>query len=52
MRAAGFDVVKLMLEGGVMYIHDVWHGLAHGWEKMPWLIATWKEISGGKAVLS
>lgn len=33
---------------GAKWIDNVWHGRAHSWEKMPWLIKTWKEISGGK----
>lgn len=28
-------------------IDNVWHGRAHSWEKIPWLIKTWKEMSGG-----
>jgi hypothetical protein len=31
-----------------MWIDNVWHGRAHTWEKMPWLMKTWKELSGGK----
>ncbi|KII91757.1 hypothetical protein PLICRDRAFT_38593 [Plicaturopsis crispa FD-325 SS-3] len=27
---------------------SVWHGKAHTWEKMPWLIKEWKRISGGR----
>lgn len=30
---------------------NVWHGHAFSWEKIPWLIKTWKEISGGKPFL-
>jgi isopentenyl diphosphate isomerase/L-lactate dehydrogenase-like FMN-dependent dehydrogenase len=26
----------------------VWHGRAHSWEKMPWVMETWRRISGGK----
>lgn len=26
----------------------VWHGKAHTWEKMPWLIKGWRRISGGR----
>lgn len=27
---------------------SVWHGKAHTWEKIPWLIKQWKRISGGR----
>jgi isopentenyl diphosphate isomerase/L-lactate dehydrogenase-like FMN-dependent dehydrogenase len=27
---------------------SVWHGKAHTWEKIPWLIKEWKRISGGR----
>jgi isopentenyl diphosphate isomerase/L-lactate dehydrogenase-like FMN-dependent dehydrogenase len=27
---------------------SVWHGKAHTWEKIPWLIAQWRRISGGR----
>ncbi|KIJ28559.1 hypothetical protein M422DRAFT_189580 [Sphaerobolus stellatus SS14] len=27
---------------------SVWHGKAHTWEKLPWLIKEWKRISGGR----
>ncbi|KAK5069905.1 hypothetical protein LTS08_007878 [Lithohypha guttulata] len=30
---------------------NVWHGRAFGWEKIPWVIKTWKEISGGAPFL-
>ena len=33
---------------GAMWIDSVWHGRAWSWEKIPWLIRTWKEISGSK----
>ncbi len=48
LQAAGIDPVKQPKEAGAMWIDNVWHGRAHSWEKMPWLIKTWKEISGGK----
>ncbi|RDX53903.1 L-lactate dehydrogenase [Lentinus brumalis] len=28
--------------------HSVWHGKAHTWEKIRWLIGEWKRISGGR----
>ncbi|KAI4141321.1 MAG: hypothetical protein L6R39_005402 [Caloplaca ligustica] len=48
LEAAGIDPVKQPQVAGAMWIDNVWHGRAHSWEKMPWLIKTWKEISGGK----
>ncbi|KAF2235120.1 FMN-linked oxidoreductase [Viridothelium virens] len=44
----GIDPKKQPNEAGAKWIDNVWHGRAHSWEKMPWLIKTWKEISGGK----
>ncbi|KAK4692477.1 hypothetical protein P7C70_g9118, partial [Phenoliferia sp. Uapishka_3] len=35
-------------EAGQFWIDNVWHGSAWSWEKLPWLIKTWKELSGGK----
>ncbi|EIN14598.1 FMN-dependent alpha-hydroxy acid dehydrogenase [Punctularia strigosozonata HHB-11173 SS5] len=29
----------------------VWHGKAHTWEKIPWLIKEWKRISGGRPLV-
>lgn len=37
-------------EAHAMWIDNVWHGRAWSWEKMPWLIKTWKELSGGKPI--
>ncbi|KAL8758463.1 MAG: hypothetical protein Q9199_001481 [Rusavskia elegans] len=48
LEAAGIDPDKQPQEAGVMWIDNVWHGRAHSWEKMAWLIKTWKETSGGK----
>lgn len=42
------DPDKRLQEVGAMWIDNVWHGRAHSWEKMPWLIKTWKDISGGE----
>lgn len=44
----GIDPKKQPNEAGAKWIDNVWHGRAWSWEKMPWLIKTWKEISGGK----
>ncbi|EEB98132.1 hypothetical protein MPER_02416, partial [Moniliophthora perniciosa FA553] len=30
---------------------SVWHGKAHTWEKIPWLIKEWKRISDGRPFL-
>ncbi|KAB8346213.1 hypothetical protein FH972_023258 [Carpinus fangiana] len=48
LAEAGIDPKKQPNEAGAKWIDNVWHGRAHSWEKMPWLIKTWKEISGGK----
>lgn len=48
MKEAGIDPKTQPNEAGAMWIDNVWHGRAWSWEKMPWLIKTWKEISGGK----
>ncbi|KAK5171097.1 uncharacterized protein LTR77_004241 [Saxophila tyrrhenica] len=48
MKEAGIDPKTQPKEAGAMWIDNVWHGRAHTWEKIPWLIKTWKEISGGK----
>ncbi|KAF2398960.1 FMN-dependent alpha-hydroxy acid dehydrogenase [Trichodelitschia bisporula] len=50
LREAGVDPKTQPNEAGAMWIDNVWHGRAHTWEKMPWLIQTWKEISGGKPI--
>jgi len=51
MEAAGIDPKKQPEEAGAMWIDNVWHGRAWSWEKMPWLIETWKKISGGRPFL-
>jgi isopentenyl diphosphate isomerase/L-lactate dehydrogenase-like FMN-dependent dehydrogenase len=50
LREAGIDPVKEPEKAGAMWIDNVWHGRAWSWEKMPWLIKTWKELSGGKPI--
>jgi isopentenyl diphosphate isomerase/L-lactate dehydrogenase-like FMN-dependent dehydrogenase len=44
----GIDPKTQPNEAGAKWIDNVWHGRAHSWDKMPWLIRKWKEISGGK----
>lgn len=48
LAADGIDPKTMPNEAGAKWIDNVWHGRAHSWEKMPWLIKTWKEMSGGK----
>ncbi|CAD6575095.1 MAG: hypothetical protein ASARMPRED_007055 [Alectoria sarmentosa] len=48
LKEAGIDPVKQPNEAGAMWIDNVWHGRAWSWEKIPWLIETWKKISGGR----
>ena len=48
LREKGIDPVKQPNEAGALWIDNVWHGRAWSWEKMPWLIRTWKDISGGR----
>ena len=51
LEAAGLDPKKQPEEAGAMWIDNVWHGRAWSWDKIPWLIRTWKEISGGRPFL-
>ena len=48
LKEMGIDPSKEPERAGAAWIDNVWHGRAHTWEKIPWLIKTWKEISGGK----
>jgi hypothetical protein len=48
LREAGIDPEKQPEEAGAMWIDNVWHGRSFSWDKIPWLIKTWKELSGGK----
>jgi len=50
LKEKGIDPVKQPQEAGALWIDNVWHGRAHTWEKMPWLIETWKRLSGGKPI--
>lgn len=51
LAAAGIDPTKEPERAGAMWIDNVWHGRAHPWSKIPWLIKTWKEISNGAPFL-
>jgi isopentenyl diphosphate isomerase/L-lactate dehydrogenase-like FMN-dependent dehydrogenase len=48
LKKAGIDPKTQPKEAGAMWIDNVWHGRAFDWSKIPWLINTWKEISGGR----
>jgi len=48
LREDGIDPKTQPNEAGAKWIDNVWHGRAHSWEKLPWLIKTWKEISHGR----
>ncbi|KAJ3762956.1 FMN-dependent dehydrogenase [Lentinula raphanica] len=39
---------ELKEDSGKWIDSSVWHGKAHTWEKIPWLIKEWKRISGGR----
>ncbi|KAI9712615.1 MAG: hypothetical protein M1812_006795 [Candelaria pacifica] len=48
LKEAGIDPAKEPERAGAKWIDNVWHGRAHSWEKMPWLIEQWKRISDGR----
>ncbi|KAE9407048.1 FMN-dependent alpha-hydroxy acid dehydrogenase [Gymnopus androsaceus JB14] len=48
MRKYGEELKK---DSGKWIDSSVWHGKAHSWEKMPWVIKEWKRISGGRPFL-
>ncbi|EIM86680.1 FMN-dependent alpha-hydroxy acid dehydrogenase [Stereum hirsutum FP-91666 SS1] len=39
---------ELKKDSGKWIDSSVWHGKAHTWAKMPWLIKEWKRISNGR----
>jgi len=39
---------QLKSDSGKWIDSSVWHGKAHTWEKLPWLIKEWKRISQGR----
>ena len=51
LKEMEIDPEKEPEKAGAAWIDSVWHGRAFSWEKIPWLIKTWKEMSGGKPFL-
>lgn len=47
----GIDPEQQRQEAGAAWIDSVWHGRAFSWEKLPWLISTWKKISNKRPFL-
>ncbi|KAJ5373379.1 hypothetical protein N7517_005385 [Penicillium concentricum] len=45
--ADGIDPDDLVA-ASTKWIDSVWHGRAWSWEKIPWLMETWRAISGGR----
>jgi isopentenyl diphosphate isomerase/L-lactate dehydrogenase-like FMN-dependent dehydrogenase len=45
---AGIDPDVDVVAASAKWIDSVWHGRAWSWEKIPWLMETWKRISGGR----
>jgi len=48
LKEMGIDPETEKEKAGAAWIDSVWHGRAWSWEKIPWLIETWKKISGGR----
>lgn len=49
LKEAKIDPEKEPKKAGAKWMDEnIWHGHSHTWEKMPWLMKQWKEISGGK----
>ena len=48
LKEKWIDPEKEPERAGALWIDNVWHGRAHTWSKIPWLMETWKKISGGK----
>jgi isopentenyl diphosphate isomerase/L-lactate dehydrogenase-like FMN-dependent dehydrogenase len=48
LKEHGIDPRKQPNEAGALWIDNVWHGRAHTWEKVQWVMKLWKELSGGK----
>ncbi|KAL4938989.1 hypothetical protein BDV06DRAFT_225434 [Aspergillus oleicola] len=47
-KEEGIDIATDPVRASTKWIDSIWHGRAWSWDKIPWLIKTWKEISGGK----
>jgi isopentenyl diphosphate isomerase/L-lactate dehydrogenase-like FMN-dependent dehydrogenase len=48
LKRLGIDPEKNPQRAGAAWIDSIWHGRAWGWDKLPWVMETWKKISGGK----
>ncbi|CAI7564729.1 unnamed protein product [Penicillium glandicola] len=46
--ADGIDPDVDVVAASTKWIDSVWHGRAWSWEKIPWLMETWRGISGGR----
>jgi isopentenyl diphosphate isomerase/L-lactate dehydrogenase-like FMN-dependent dehydrogenase len=46
-KERGIDPKKQSNEAGALWIDNVWHGSAHTWEKVEWVMSVWEELSGG-----
>ncbi|OQE06032.1 hypothetical protein PENVUL_c020G02041 [Penicillium vulpinum] len=44
----GIDPDVDVVAASTKWIDSVWHGRAWSWEKIPWLMETWRGISGGR----
>ncbi|KAJ5787236.1 hypothetical protein N7457_002226 [Penicillium paradoxum] len=44
----GIDPDGDVVAAATKWIDSVWHGRAWSWEKIPWLMETWRGISGGR----
>lgn len=51
LKEAGIDPQKDPQRAGALWIDNVWHGRAFGWEKAVWARDQWRRISGGKPFL-
>ena len=49
LKEANIDPAADPKRAGAKWMDEnIWHGHAHTWAKMPWLMEQWKRISGGK----
>ncbi|KZF25780.1 FMN-dependent alpha-hydroxy acid dehydrogenase [Xylona heveae TC161] len=48
LAEARIDPEKEPERACAMWIDSIWHGRAHSWEKIPWVIEQWKRISNGR----